>query len=220
MSMNQAQRAVVDRIQHHVTLHEKHALEVGCGGGRMTAVLASKAASFVAIDSDKERLIQAQMTVPHVDFFVGSGECLAVADTSFDVVLFMFSLHHQNSAKALHEAYRVLKPGGRALVVEECGEGQFEQLSRVFHDERHQQEAAQQAIMTSAFHVVCREQLKTEWVFAHNDALFSGFAEQYGMTLDAARRTHINTIMGKRLETRPVIVEEILHVACLQKGDM
>ena len=217
LGMNQAQKAVVERIQHHVPLHEKRVLEVGCGNGRLTAGLAPMAQSMVAIDPDEVRLAQAQAAIPGVDFLVGSGESLAFADKSFDVVLFLLSLHHQESIKALQEAYRVVRPEGTALVVEICGDGQFEQLCRLFHDESQQQKAAQQAIGESPFTRIHQETLRTEWVFENKEALCSGLSTYYDAPLTTERTTQITTIMGESLQAQPVIVEELLYVACLQK---
>jgi SAM-dependent methyltransferase len=60
----------------------------------------------------------------------GSALALPVADGTFDMVLMVMLLHHlsghdwrsswDNARKAMAEGWRVLKPGGRFLIVESC----------------------------------------------------------------------------------------------------
>ena len=52
-------------------------------------------------------------------FMVGNAEALAVPDKSFDAYMIAFGLRNvTHPEKALSEAYRVLKPGGRFLCME------------------------------------------------------------------------------------------------------
>lgn len=54
-----------------------------------------------------------------VDFTVGNAEALAFADRTFDCYTIAFGIRNVPSIeKALREAYRVLKPGGRFLCLE------------------------------------------------------------------------------------------------------
>jgi ubiquinone/menaquinone biosynthesis C-methylase UbiE len=68
--------------------------------------------------------------IPHASFRHGDATKLPVEDGSFDTCLLQFVLHHlaershietrRRTQDALQEAFRVLKPGGRIIVLESC----------------------------------------------------------------------------------------------------
>ncbi len=74
------------------------------------------------LDATDEMLAKARArakALPHVSFQAGDAEALPFEDGRFDGVVTRLSLHHfENSAKALREMFRVLKPGGRAVIVD------------------------------------------------------------------------------------------------------
>jgi ubiquinone/menaquinone biosynthesis C-methylase UbiE len=216
--MEHAQKATVEKILQYVNLRDKDVLEVGCGDGRMTALFADITQSLVAIDPDVERLAQAQAKVPGVDFRVGSGEHLEFADESFDAIIFTLSLHHQESATALQEAYRVVKPQGNVVVVEPSGKGQIEQICRLFHNEAIEQENAQKVIMNSAFEVKHHEAFETEWIFENNDELYAGFFEYYDTEPTEALIADIDRFLGSTRDECPLIVNDMLQLSCLRKS--
>lgn len=103
-------------------------LDVGCGTGTL-AVLAKQTtrdAEISGIDASPEMIARAQQKAKQqqvdVDFQIGLVEDLRFPEDSFDVVMNSLMFHHLPSAdlkkKALQEMLRVLKPGGRVLVVD------------------------------------------------------------------------------------------------------
>ena len=103
-------------------------LDVGCGTG--TLALAAKRrvgtqGSVRGIDASEEMIDRARgKSARHglsVTFEVGTAQSLPFPDAAFDVVLCSLAMHHfpeDARAGALAEMRRVLKPGGRALIVE------------------------------------------------------------------------------------------------------
>jgi SAM-dependent methyltransferase len=97
-------------------------LELGCGIGRLTRVLASRAAHVVALDVSPEMLALAQEHHPlleNVEWVLGDGSTLTgVEDASLDAVVSHVVLQHIPSAKVqlgyVTEFARVLRPGGWA----------------------------------------------------------------------------------------------------------
>lgn len=93
-------------------------LEVGCGEGRGVEILLENIDSYLGIDKIKEVIDRLKVKFPHVQFkqavippFSG------LKENSFDtVVCFQVIEHIQNDRLFLEEIYRVLKPGGRAII--------------------------------------------------------------------------------------------------------
>jgi ubiquinone/menaquinone biosynthesis C-methylase UbiE len=96
-------------------------LEVGCGTGAITRYLATLPGITHATGLDPsplfvERARELARDVP-IDFVVGDGRDLELAHESFDAVVFHTSLCHMPECdRALEEAFRVLRRGGRIAV--------------------------------------------------------------------------------------------------------
>ncbi|HHO68053.1 MAG TPA: bifunctional demethylmenaquinone methyltransferase/2-methoxy-6-polyprenyl-1,4-benzoquinol methylase UbiE [Gammaproteobacteria bacterium] len=70
------------------------------------------------LEQGRERLLDSGIT-GNVDFVQANAECLPFPDGDFDCVTIGFGLRNVTDKQAaLNEMYRVLRPGGRALVLE------------------------------------------------------------------------------------------------------
>jgi ArsR family transcriptional regulator len=96
--------------------------DLGCGTGQVAAVLAPFVARVVAVDDSAAMLQAARKRVQaldNVDLRRGELEALPIDDARLDAATMMMVLHHlAEPVKALAEAARVLKPGGRLLIVD------------------------------------------------------------------------------------------------------
>lgn len=144
-------RIQIKTIQNSIDFSNKHVLEIGCGDGKISVLLALGTKTYTAIDLDRELIDQAKNLNSKVIFGTGSGENLEFETDFFDIVLFTLSLHHQNSQSALEEAFRVLSPTGYVLVLEPLANGEFQQFFHLFDDETLALEKAISAIETSRF---------------------------------------------------------------------
>lgn len=106
------------------TLEGKRVLELGTGTGGTATMLAKQGASVVGIDLLSFRLDEAQLrahqhnVTDDVDFFLMDAAKLAFEDNTFDYVISKSVLVFTNHTQTAEECYRVLKPGGKAIFIE------------------------------------------------------------------------------------------------------
>ena len=103
-------------------------LDAACGTGDLTQAFAKAGASYVVgMDYTPEMLDVARhkrdrlkpQHSRHIEYLVGDAQDLPFEDASFDVVSIAFGIRNvQEPAKAINEFARVLKPGGRLVVLE------------------------------------------------------------------------------------------------------
>jgi ArsR family transcriptional regulator len=98
--------------------------DLGCGEGYLTIEAARFAKRVIAVDRSDAVLARAKAAVAkrklrNVEWKRGEIERLPLADASVDVALLSQALHHAASpAAALAEAARIVRPGGRVLVLD------------------------------------------------------------------------------------------------------
>jgi SAM-dependent methyltransferase/DNA-binding transcriptional ArsR family regulator len=96
--------------------------DLGCGTGVFTAALAPFVTSVIGVDASAEMLASARTRLtgqPNVTFAQGSLESLPLDSESLDLSTLMLVLHHvAEPALALREVQRVLRPGGKLLLVD------------------------------------------------------------------------------------------------------
>lgn len=97
-------------------------LEIGCGLGTDGAQFARAGADYTGIDLTDAaiELARKRFAVSNLkgSFLVSDAENLDFPNDSFDLVYSHGVLHHTpDIAAAVHEIHRVLKPGGRAMVM-------------------------------------------------------------------------------------------------------
>lgn len=97
-------------------------LDIACGTGNAALLAAQAGAQAMGIDS-APRLVEVAagrataLGLSTATFLVGDAQELPVADASFDAVVSVFGIiFAADPERALSEAMRVLRPGGRALL--------------------------------------------------------------------------------------------------------
>ncbi len=98
------------------------ALDVCTGTGALARLLwrrVGPTGAVLGLDITEEMLSLAARAVPEVEFRVGDALELPVAERSFDAVTMAFGLRNiADHDRALRQAWRVLRPGGRVVILE------------------------------------------------------------------------------------------------------
>ena len=96
--------------------------DLGCGTGQVSAALAPFVKHVVAVDASAAMLQAAKKRLrefENIDLRRGDLEALPIDDARLDAATVMLVLHHvPDPGRALTEVARVLKPGGRLIVVD------------------------------------------------------------------------------------------------------
>ncbi|MEP7351871.1 MAG: metalloregulator ArsR/SmtB family transcription factor [Acidobacteriota bacterium] len=98
--------------------------DLGAGEGTMSQLLARRAKRVIAVDNSEKMVefgseLARSHGVKNLEYRLGDLESLPIAKGEVDVAFFSQSLHHaQHPKTALAEAHRILKPGGRVLVLD------------------------------------------------------------------------------------------------------
>jgi SAM-dependent methyltransferase len=94
-----------------------NALDVGCGEGRFSRMLAARGIGTVGIDPTEALLQEARRRDPGGDYRHGRAEALDFPDASFDLVVsYLTLIDIPDIRRAIPEMVRVLRPGGSLLI--------------------------------------------------------------------------------------------------------
>ena len=114
--------------------------DLGAGEGSSALLLAPRARKIIAVDSSAKmiefgRELAARHGVTNIDYRLGDMEEIPIANSEVDLVFFSQSLHHAlHPDRALHEAARILAPGGRVLILD-LAKHKFEEARDLYADE-------------------------------------------------------------------------------------
>lgn len=177
-----------------LSLDNRHILELGCGSAEITRDIATtgKGRTITALEVDAvahEKNLQIT-DLPNVTFGLAGAEDIPLADASVDVVFMFKSLHHvpvELMPQALREIHRVVKPGGFAYISEPVFAGEFNEILRLFHDEREVRKAAFNAVRAAVEDGLFR---LVEEVFFNSPMTFAGFEEFESRVLGATHTSH------------------------------
>ena len=113
--------------------------DLGAGEGTFSQLLARNAKRVIAVDNS-EKMVQfgaelaARHGVANLEYRVGDLEAIPIPDAEVDLAFFSQSLHHaQHPERAIAEAHRILKPGGRIAVLDLLRH-QFDEAREMYAD--------------------------------------------------------------------------------------
>jgi ArsR family transcriptional regulator len=114
--------------------------DLGAGEGAFALLLAQRAKKVIAVDSSAKMIEVAREQahrhgVKNVEYRLGDMEELPIRDAAVDLVWVSQSLHHAlHPERALSEANRILRPGGRILILD-LVKHRFEEARELYADE-------------------------------------------------------------------------------------
>jgi ArsR family transcriptional regulator len=114
--------------------------DLGAGEGTFALLLAQRASKVIAVDTSVKMIEVAREEalrhgVKNVEYRLGDMEEVPIDDGSVDLVFFSQSLHHAlHPDRALAEAGRILRPGGR-IVILDLARHRFEEARELYADE-------------------------------------------------------------------------------------
>ena len=184
----------LELIRQHLPLSDATVLELGCGTARVTRLLAEQFPIKRLIATEVDQRQHEKNLASHypttIEFRSGGAQAIDLPDNSVDVVFMFKSLHHvplHLLDQALKEIARVLKPDGIAWILEPVYAGAFNEILRLFHDEKVVREAAfdavTRAVKTGIFSL-------DKQIFCHTDTRFADFAEFEQRILNVTHTEH------------------------------
>jgi ubiquinone/menaquinone biosynthesis C-methylase UbiE/DNA-binding HxlR family transcriptional regulator len=114
--------------------------DLGAGDGTFSLLLSRNAVRVFAVDSSAKMIEFAREQalrygVANVDYRLGDMEELPIDAVAVDLVFFSQSLHHAlHPDRAIHEAFRILRPGGR-IVLLDLAKHRFEEARELYADQ-------------------------------------------------------------------------------------
>lgn len=123
----------------HFLLPQVDAIDLGCGDGTITVEISRFARHVVGIDANPNAVSAARKRAErehrdNAEFRVGQIESLSEPEAAYDLVVFSQSLHHMAAPEqGLAAAYRLLRPGGRAILVDLAPHQQAWVLDKLAH---------------------------------------------------------------------------------------
>lgn len=189
---------VVASVPETVDRHDVRVLDVACGPGNFTCLLAEAGFSVTGLDTygalvevakEKRRAKHlSNLAFRHADLAQGN----TFREGTFDQIVNIHSLYvHPAPDQLLREACRVLKPGGHAVFVNHTRQvGQWATLREI--RQRDGTDAALRALLwvlpNSIFEAVRKPVGPHYW----NEGAFSTHLRQAGFTVLEMRRTFLN----------------------------
>jgi SAM-dependent methyltransferase len=113
--------------------------DLGAGEGTLAQLLAQRAEKVIAIDLSPKMVefgqnLALQNGLTNLEYRIGDIESPPIEDNSLDLAILSQALHHaEHPQRAIDAAFRILKPGGR-LIVLDLAQHHFEEARELYAD--------------------------------------------------------------------------------------
>jgi ubiquinone/menaquinone biosynthesis C-methylase UbiE/DNA-binding HxlR family transcriptional regulator len=98
--------------------------DLGAGEGTVSPLLSQRARQVIAVDNSEKMVdygaaVAKRQGVTNIEYRLGDLERLPIGSSEVDLAIFHQSLHHAlHPEKAVAEAWRILRPGGRVVILD------------------------------------------------------------------------------------------------------
>lgn len=105
-------------------LNYRHVADLGAGEGTLSQLLAQRAEKVIAVDISPKMVDFAQKLaisngLTNLEFRLGDIEEPPIEESSIDLAILSQALHHaENPQRAIDSAFRILRPGGRLIILD------------------------------------------------------------------------------------------------------
>ncbi|MEY3394413.1 MAG: hypothetical protein RL346_649 [Verrucomicrobiota bacterium] len=106
------------------SLNYRHVADLGAGEGTLSQLLAQRAEKVIAVDLSPKMVEYAQSLahkngLHHLEFRIGDIENPPIDGGTIDLAILSQALHHaENPQRAIDAAHRILKSGGRIIILD------------------------------------------------------------------------------------------------------
>jgi ubiquinone/menaquinone biosynthesis C-methylase UbiE/DNA-binding transcriptional ArsR family regulator len=120
-------------------LNYKTVADLGAGEGTLAQLLAQRAEKVIAVDLSPKMVefgqsLAIQNGLENLEYRIGDIEDPPITDKSLDLAILSQALHHaEHPQRAIDAAFRILKPGGRLIVLDLVSH-QFEEARELYAD--------------------------------------------------------------------------------------
>ncbi len=181
-------------------------VDLGAGTGKLTAALVERGRDAVAVDPSPEMLRVLRERLPGVPTHEGTGESIPLPDASAGVVLVAQAWHWMDPERAIPEAARVLRPGGRlGLIWNERDEsiGWVRELGELMDAGTAAFDDESEPVLASPFGPL--EKHETRWVQAldHEGLLDLARSRSYFITKDPNAQAAVIESLRRLMREHP-----------------
>ncbi len=191
-------------------------LDIACGEGYGSAMLARDAASVIGVDVSAEAVLHAKeayASVPGLEFQVGNAASIPLPDNSFDVVVSFETIeHHDKHQEMIDEIRRVLKPDG-VLVISSPNRVVYSEKAG-YHNEFHVKE-----LDFGEFEALLRSRFEQRRYFGQRLAVGSALTAIESVDPESFLEAFTDTMKGVEQRT-PDLTDPVYFVAIAAAADV